>query len=799
MDISRNWLAQYVAIDCDIPTLCDKLTMAGIEVEAVESAGTVPAGVVVGRILERKPHPDSDHMSVCRVDVGQGEPIQIVCGAPNCDAGNVVPVATIGTVFHTPEGDFKIKKSKLRGVESMGMMCSEKELGLSDNHEGLMILDSSLKLGTPVETLFPGDTRIEVEVTPNRPDWLSMWGVARDVSCLLDTPAKLPEITVPECDIPAPGLVTVEAPDLCRRYIGRVIRNVKVGPSPKWLVERLESIGLRSINNVVDVTNFVLMELGQPLHAFDLDKLEGKRVVARRAKPGEQITTLDGKTLTLQERHLVIADAVKPMALAGVMGGEYSGVTEATTDVLLESAVFFPSNIRATSRELGISSDSSYRYERGVDYDMASLASDRAVQLILATAGGELASEKVDVNSGRPAEKVIPCRFDRIRSLIGAEVSNERIADIFRKLHLKVDDVTSGGCTVTAPLFRLDLEREADLAEEVARINGLDRIPEIPVAAKMCGSIREDAYQALQTLRDRVIDLGFYECMHYSMVNVNSALADRRFRREDLIELKNPLSLELAVLRSGLLGEMLGTIERNISRRNLNLRLFEVGKVFCGNAELFPEERFELCMALSGLRQPERYSAELKEEYDFYDLKGALEPLFELANVKRYKFVAADDARFRPGRAAEVWIEGKKAGHFGELAADLTRGWRTSYPVFAAQLDVEVIVNADHGRSYYVPFSLFPATSRDVAFVADEKLEHGAILEFIRRSKPADLESVRLFDIFVDDKLKAEHKKSMAYQLTFRNAERTLTDAEVNSRFEKLREKLAKELKVELR
>lgn len=253
------------------------------------------------------------------------------------------------------------------------------------------------------------------------------------------------------------------------------------------------------------------------------------------------------------------------------------------------------------------------------------------------------------------------------------------------------------------------------------------------------------------------------------------------------------------MLRPGLLGEMLGTIERNISRRNLNLRLFEVGKVFCGNAELFPEERFELCMALSGLRQPERYSAELKEEYDFYDLKGALESLFELANVKRYKFVAADDARFRPGRAAEVWIEGKKAGHFGELAADLTRGWRTSYPVFAAQLDVEVIVNADHGRSYYVPFSLFPATSRDVAFVADEKLEHGAILEFIRRSKPADLESVRLFDIFVDDKLKAEHKKSMAYQLTFRNAERTLTDAEVNSRFEKLREKLAKELKVELR
>ena len=292
MNISRNWLARYVTIDCDLETLCDKLTMAGIEVEAVESAGTVPAGVVTGRILTRKPHPDSDHMSVCTVDIGGGTVLQIVCGAPNCDAGCVVPVATIGTVFHTPEGDFKIKKSKLRGVESQGMMCSEKELGLSDNHEGLMILDPATELGQPVDRLFPGDTRIEIEVTPNRPDWLSMWGVARDVSCLLGTEAKLPEITIPVCDKPAPGLVTVEAPDLCTRYIGRLIRNVKIGPSPEWIQKSLESVGLRPINNVVDVTNFVMMELGQPLHAFDLAKLKEGRVIARRAKSGEKISVI---------------------------------------------------------------------------------------------------------------------------------------------------------------------------------------------------------------------------------------------------------------------------------------------------------------------------------------------------------------------------------------------------------------------------------------------------------------------------------------------------------------------------
>ena len=799
MDISRKWLADYVTIDCDVATLCDRLTMAGIEVEAVESAGGVPAGVVVGRILERKAHPDSDHMSVCRVDVGGGEVLQIVCGAPNCDAGNVVPVAKIGTVFQAPEGEFKIKKSKLRGVESFGMMCSERELGLSDNHEGLMILDPRLEPGTPVERLFPGDVRIEVEVTPNRPDWLSMWGIARDVSCLLDTEAKLPEVVVPECDTVLPQLVTIEATDLCPRYIGRVVRNVKVGPSPAWLRERLESIGLRSINNVVDVTNFVMMELGQPLHAFDLKRLSGERVVVRRAAEGEKITLLDGRVVELGTRHLVIADAEKPMALAGVMGGEFSGVSDETTDILLESAVFFSSNIRATSRELGISTDASYRYERGVDYDMAELASDRALQLILATAGGELCSARMDVNGGRPAEKVIPCRFDRIRSLIGTEVSNERMVEIFRKLHLKVDEITGTGCVVTAPLFRLDLEREADLAEEVARINGLDRIPAVAVTGKVCGLIREDSYARLQALRDKVISLGLFECMHYSVVTLKSALSDSRFERSDLIELKNPISPEISLLRPGLLGEMLGTLERNISRRNLNLQLFEIGRVFCGNAEKFPEERYELCIALSGLRHPERFSAERREAYDFYDLKGLLESLFELANIKRYKFVPADDPRFRKGCAAEVVIEGKTAGMFGEAAGKFTGSWRTPYAVFIAQLSVDVLLGADHGAGHYRALPQYPATSRDVAFLAPAELEHAAILDFVRRCKLPDLESVQLFDVFVDDKLRAAGKKSMAYEFVFRNAARTLTDAEVNERIEKLRGRLAAELKLELR
>ena len=381
MDISRKWLADYVALDCDDKVLCHKLTMAGIEVEHVEKMSTVPAGVVAAKILERNPHPGSDHLSVCKVTDGSEE-LQIVCGAPNCDAGCIVPLARIGTVFTTPEGEFKIKRSKLRGVESFGMMCSEEELGISDNNDGLMILPADTVLGTSIESLYPGDTRLELEITPNRPDCLSIWGVARDVSCQLQCEARLPEISVPECSVSIPDLVTVEDKELCPRYIGRVIKNVKVGPSPDWLRERLESIGLRSINNVVDITNFVMMELGQPLHAFDRATLAGNRVVARRAKAGEKITLLDGKVVELNEKHFVIADAEKPMALAGVMGGENSGVTESTTEILLESAVFKSSHIRTTSRSLGISTDASYRYERGVDFDMAELASIRACQLI---------------------------------------------------------------------------------------------------------------------------------------------------------------------------------------------------------------------------------------------------------------------------------------------------------------------------------------------------------------------------------------------------------------------------------
>ena len=801
MDISRKWLADYVALNCDDRTLCDKLTMAGIEVEAVEKLSSIPEGVVAAKIVERAPHPGSDHLSVCKVFNGKEE-LQIVCGAPNCDAGKIVPLAQIGTVFSTSEGEFKIKRSKLRGVESNGMMCSEEELGISGDNSGLMILPADTVIGTPLKELFPGDTRIELEITPNRPDCLSMWGVARDVSCQLQVEAKLPEISVPPCDTQIPGLVTVEDQELCPRYIGRVIKNVKIGPSPAWLAERLESVGLRPINNVVDVTNFVMLELGQPLHAFDRNTLVENRVVVRRAAAGEKITLLDGKVVELKPEHLVIADGEKPMALAGVMGGEFSGVTENTTEILLESAVFKSSHIRSTSRALGVSTDASYRYERGVDFDMAETASLRACQLILATAGGELASAPMEVAAQRPAEPVIKCRFAKIRALIGTGVTNERIVEILRGLRLQVSDITADSCVVTAPLFRLDLTREADLAEEVARIDGLDKIPTIPVSGKMCHSSSEDVYTPIRKLRDTVITMGFDECVHYSIVGSASALSDSRFVKEDLIFLDNPLSPDNGWMRPGLLGEMLGTVGRNFARGNYNLRLFELDKAFCANAAKFAEERYELLMLISGKVHPERYSAEAETVYDFYDIKGEVEALLENLGIRNYRFVVMEneDKRFAKGVAVEVQIEGKTAGAFGELADSFSKHWRNNAPVYFAQIDVAALLAAQaHSVKSYKELPQFPGTSRDIAFTAPAELNSGTVLEFFKRSKTANLEAVRLFDIFADEEMKKQNRKSMAYTLSFRNRERTLTDVEVNKAMDKLRAKLAAELKVELR
>ncbi len=806
MKISLNWLSEYLKTPYSPTELADKLTMAGIEVEDIEESGSdIPDGVVIAEILERNSHPDAEKLSVCRVSTGTEE-VQIVCGAPNCDAGVKAPLATIGTVFEDPDNGkkFKIKKSKLRGIESFGMLCSTKELGLPGDPSGIMHLAKDAKLGKKFKETLDSDTVYEVEITPNRPDWLSHWGVARDLAALTGLKPSFPKITVPSPAKKAEaGLVTVEDSELCPRYTARIIRGVKVTESPEWMQKHLSSIGLRPINNIVDITNFVLMELGHPLHAFDLNLLEGKKIIVRRATDKEKIITLDGKEQELNSSNLVICDASKPMALAGIMGGEHSGVTEETIDILLESAVFNPSNIRASSRDLKIMSDSSFRFERGVDWEMCKTASDRATALILELAGGTLETELVDVKKSAPISPPVKCRFEKIRKLLGCKVTDKEIVAIFAGLGLGVSDISDLGCVVTPPSYRLDIYREADLAEEVARIYGLNNIEPAPVRAISGGNIASDSYYKLEEIGNQIISFGLNECMNYSLIHKDRALVDAKFAESDMKKLKNPLSLELAYLRPSLLAQMLETVERNISRQNANLALFETGRVYCENSKLFPEERLEACIILTGLKNSERFSAEKKQTYDFFDLKGIVENFFEMRKmncvIRKLDNTSKASANFANESAAEIVVNGKVIGEMGEIADRLTKGMRITHSLFAATIQLDTLISTPATKIRFKQIPQQPGTSRDVAFIADTSLEHGTIMRTILSSKLPNLESVELFDVFEDEKAIGKGKKSMAYSLKFRNSERTLTDKEVNQAHEKLRAKLAKVLNIELR
>lgn len=791
MNISYNWLKKYIDLSLTADELPAKLTMAGLEVEGIEKTGSIPEGVVTAKILSRNPHENSDHLSVCQVDKGD-EVLQIVCGAPNCDAGNIVPLATIGTTFKDGEGTFTIKKGKLRGVESFGMMCSARELGLSNDHDGLLILPADTKIGVPFGELMDSDVVYDCSVTPNRPDWLSHIGVARDIAALLDTKLVMPEV----CNADAPivsGLVTVNDPELCPIYAARMIRGVKVGDSPEWMQKALAAVGIRPISNLVDITNYVMMEMGVPLHAFDIRNLSGEKIIVRRAAEGESIVALDGKKYDLTPENLCICDAEKPVAIAGVMGGEYSGIQPDTTTVVLESAFFDPDSIRMTSRKLGLSSDASYRYERGVDRNAVLAAGRRALQLILEIAGGEYVG-CCEVAAPAPEVRTIEADYNRIRGLLGLEVTDCEIEKILTSLGFGM----SAPGMFTVPSWRVyDVVGEADLAEEVARIYGLDKLPAVPIRA-ITDDFKLDGCHVIESLRNQLTGIGLDEIVCGSMIDEKSATADKMFAPEELIRPYNPISLDLGVMRPSLLPGILNTVRHNIARKNLDLALFEIGHVFCKNTEKFPEERDELSIAVTGRIHPERFSAERAVVADFYDLKGIIESLLTARKVKNFQFRAAEDPRFLKGHCAEVLVNKRVAGVFGEVVPALTKGMRLSTPLFVAMIQLKELLTAEERTLLYDPISQFPSTSRDVAFIAPKELEHRIVVDFIQKAHLPNLERVELFDIFEGEAV-GEGRKSMAYSLIFRSAERTLTDDEVNSAHEKLRQKLERGLGVELR
>lgn len=798
MKTSLNWLSDYVPLPDDHRELTERLTLAGLEVEGIEVQGDVPDGVVVGEILSRSPHPDADRLSVCSVNVGGDEPLQIVCGAPNCDAGRRVPVATVGT--NLGEG-FKIKKTKLRGVASRGMMCSADELGLGGDHSGLLILPDAAEIGAPVSQWVERDVVVDWEVTPNRPDWLSHLGIAREIAAVTDCADRF---ALPKCELsPVPGTRTTDAASvevrdatLCPRYVARVIRNVTVGPSPEWMQTRLRAVGLRPINNIVDITNFVLMECGHPLHAFDRDRLAGHAIVVRRAEEGETLRTLDDQDRHLTPNDLVIADSATGVAVAGVMGGGDSEISDATTTVLLESAVFQPSSVRATSRRLGLSTDSSQRFERGVSVEMAEFASRRAAALICELAGGEVLDDPIDVCASSYEPHTVVCRARRANQLLGTSLSAQAMATYLRRLQLPVEE-DGEALSVAVPSFRLDIEREADLIEEIARIHGLNNLPPARVHATAGGSLRDDAGSDQEQARAELLALGLDETMTYTYQSQADALLGTDLPPEAVVVLANPLSADTAALRTSLLPGMMHTLSTNIARGNATLRLFEMGRVF--SARGAKEERLQVAILLTGSRHPERIGPERTEALDFYDLKGVLTRWMAARRLPEAECRAAQHPAFADGQCAELMVAEKPVAVFGQVAENLVSGIRLRTPVYLALVEMDEVFALESVPDTFTPLPTYPATDRDISMIAPNSLSAGEIRAAVLAMNVPTLERVEVTDVYEDAEQLGQGRRSLTFSLTYRHPERTLKDEEVNDAQECIRADLAKSFDIELR
>jgi phenylalanyl-tRNA synthetase beta chain len=807
MKVTLNWLKQYVDFDWSPEELRERLSMLGLEVESMQKLGGEFEDVVVAQVITRDKHPNADKLSLCRVNDGKGER-QIVCGAQNFKAGDKVPLILPGASLPLKPGEkepFTIKVGKIRGVESHGMLCSPKELGLADDAEGLLILPQDAKVGQSFAEHLgraAGDVVYDLEITPNRPDWNSVIGIAREISALTGNPLRLPETKLQEGSEPTEKWVQVrlEDPELCGRYAARVVRGVKVGPSPDWLRQMLEKVGIRSISNVVDVTNYVMLEIGQPLHAFDYHLL-GKgangtpTIVVRRAAEGEKFTTLDEQQRALTKDNLLIADETKAIALAGVMGGQNTEINDKTVDVLIESAWFKPQNIRATSKRLELRTESSYRFERGADIGICDWASRRAAQLILDTAGGELLSGVVDAYPAPPRAKEITLRHAWSTALLGVEVPAKESTKHLRSLGLEVIGESDATCTVRVPTFRVDLKQEVDLIEEIARLHGVDKIPATPPR----GAIGSHAFDAVHNVyaeaRRLLAGLGLSEAQGQTLISNESA----RLITSDLVALQNPLSSDMDVLRPSLIPGLLDTSRHNLSRKNNEVAVFEIGRVFRSENGVTREQR-NVAIALTGLRQPGFWAGEDRDAtYDVFDLKGLLEEFLEQFGLRAVTYARRSEVLSPYIESAVIQLGGKLTlGEIGQLSPLLAKKYDLRDRVLLAELNLDMLIARRNTGKSFKTVPAFPSVRRDVAMIVPESTTHESVLNSVRKLKPANLERVDLFDVFHGQNIPAG-QKSMAYAFTYRHAERTLTDPEVNAAHEKVVEQFRKELQATIR
>ncbi|WP_405225221.1 phenylalanine--tRNA ligase subunit beta [Dokdonia sp. Asnod1-B02] len=808
MKISYNWLKQFIDIDWSAEKTGNLLTDLGLEIEGIDTYQSVKGGlegIVIGHVLTCVQHENADKLKVTTVDIGADKPVQIVCGAPNVAAGQKVPVATIGTTLYTEEGEaWKIKKGKIRGEESHGMICAEDELGLGKSHDGIMILNEDLIPGTPAADVFDieNDQVFEIGLTPNRADAMSHWGVARDLKAgLLQHEVNKGLITPSTSSFKIEKRlhkidVQVLDAEKAPRYAGVVISDLKVSESPEWLKHRLKAIGLSPINNIVDATNYVLHDLGQPLHAFDLNKITGDKIEVRTVEAGTKFTTLDGVERELHEDDLMICDAEKPMCIAGVFGGAHSGVTENTSAIFLESAYFNPVAVRKTAKRHGLNTDASFRFERGIDPNIAEYALTRAALLIMEIAGGEITSEIVDIYPKKIEDQQVFLNFDNATKLIGEELPKEVIKGILMSLDIKINNVTESGIGMTIPAFRNDVTREADVIEEILRVYGYNNITfGKKLNATVSSSSKFDDHKVSDVIGNQLASQGFYEMMANSLTTPTYTALSENLKEEHQVEMLNPLGKELSVMRQSMLFSGLEAISYNINRRRGNIKLFEFGKTYHNYTEERKEDK-HLALFVTGSRTEESWTNPTTPT-NFYYLKGVVSAVLEKLGINKVRSSAVKNDIF--SEAVGLSLGKQQVVSYGIVKKSILKKFDLSQEVYYADFNWDAILEiAARNNVKFKDIPKYPSVRRDFALLLDANVQFEDIATIAKQTEKQLLKDVNLFDVYEGKNL-PEGKKSYAVSFLLQDENKTLTDKQIDKTMNKLQQRFEKELGATLR
>ncbi len=794
MNISYKWLKQYLEIDLSREELTDKLTFSGIEVEAIHQTNELLDKIIIAKIVKKENHPGSDHLSVCTVFDGNQE-LQVVCGAPNCAENQHIAFAPVGTQI----GDLLIKKAKLRGVESFGMICSEKELGLSENHEGILILDETSPIGEKLSGyLDANDTIYEVEITPNRPDLLGMIGIARDLSAQLNLKLKLPECKPLIKNLKNHYSIEIQEPELCTRYIANVIKGVKILESPAWLKESLSAAGIKPINNLVDITNFIMMEWGHPLHAFDSDKLDGDKIIVRKAHKGEIFSALDHNDYLLTGDELVIADSQKALALAGIIGGTNSHITNETVNILLEAASFNPGKIRKTSYRMKIFTDSSYRFERGMSDQTTEIVSMRAVDMILNLCGGELVQSMLDVYPNPKELKTIALRPSRIKQLLTLSLDNNTIINYLKGLGLDFIKADHEALHFQIPSQRIDLEREIDLIEEIIRLHGYNSIESKPEAVQITN---KESLGLRRDLQDYLVTQGFYEVLNVSFSDpayLEMLSVPDEDKRRQTVNIMNPQGATSSILRSSLLPGLIKNALYNYNYGQKNFKLFELNKVFTRQTERLASENWQVCGVLSGLNSPV-YWKHKAHIVDFYDVKGIVEMIFNLFPLRKFKLQPSIEPYFLPNASADVYIGKIKIASFGMLDPKILLKFDFEEDMMAFDINIDLcITNKISQGLIYEDIPKVPSVSRDISFTISNEILIKDVIDSIIQTNPKLINQVIPFDEFKGKQIEKGFR-SISLNILLISETKSLTDETINSLICTIVEKLKGKYQIEMR